>query len=160
MMKVILHDEGYSTWWRLFQIRVVHTKLDIYVFISKTMNFCVDFSALFITDISCCWFLSSIAYRYFMLFIFSTLFITDISTPLQIISIYVSNTIKIFRGSKNSMPRGFLFRINIIWQNIASRYLLSRFYVSTLRALCYCYFVVWVELWWIVNYHVLILFSN
>jgi hypothetical protein len=37
-MKVILNvpDEGYSdrTWWRLFQKRVVHTKFDIYVFIS------------------------------------------------------------------------------------------------------------------------------
>jgi hypothetical protein len=47
-MKVILSvpDEGYSerhlmkvilsvTWWMLFKKRVVHTKLDIYVFISK-----------------------------------------------------------------------------------------------------------------------------
>jgi hypothetical protein len=36
-MKVILrvHDEGYSksTWWRLFQKRVVRTKFDIYVFL-------------------------------------------------------------------------------------------------------------------------------
>jgi hypothetical protein len=37
-MKVILSipDGGYSehTWWRLFQNRVMHTKLDIYVFIT------------------------------------------------------------------------------------------------------------------------------
>ena len=41
-MKVILSvpDEGYSecTWWRLFQNRVVRTKFDIYVFITRYVN--------------------------------------------------------------------------------------------------------------------------
>jgi hypothetical protein len=41
-MKVIMNvpDEGYydRTWWRLFQKRILRTKLDIYVLIFPTIN--------------------------------------------------------------------------------------------------------------------------
>ena len=73
LMKVILSipDEGYfeCTWWRLFYTRVVHTKLDIYIFIidnwykkAQTFlpNYLIFFSIIGNTRMKKKWFLLNV----------------------------------------------------------------------------------------------------